>query len=267
MKKVVNIEKVKQRIAELKGAHRWLKSDYEYAINNMMPAWTHYYGELYKKAEVIERFYSMIVDRFDRIEKFVCFREDEYYMEVPAAPETMELLEAINDRGIPGIIVDVDGKEVIKFINGDTCNATVTELGTNYFYIHTNIVTKLKASSYCDSIADLVKSLRQSVRFKETSGTPVISETIEFNSPINREYSAIPTMDCLSENTRSTIEVSINSDDSGWFEWDVEELGLTESGCLDFRGNILVGYDGVFELPKQLLNFLDTKGFITIECR
>jgi hypothetical protein len=102
---------------------------------------------------------------------------------------------------------------------------------------------------------------------QESDITPELHETIEFNSPINREYPCVPTMDRFIDDTRSTIEVVTNSDGTGWFEWDIEELELTEGGELEFEGNRLVGYDGLFELPVQLMDFLDSKGFITEDCR
>ena len=95
--------------------------------------------------------------------------------------------------------------------------------------------------------------------------TPVIHETITFISVINLENSFGSVE--LADNAESTIEVESRADGTGWFEWDIDELSEVESGYLEFEGNKLVGYDGVFSLPVQLLDFLDSKGFNTEEVR
>lgn len=87
---------------------------------------------------------------------------------------------------------------------------------------------------------------------------------IEFFSPINRETSFGSTP--LSDNTKSTIHIEIEAEDEsgsrrGHFEWDVEELEETEAGGLWFERNELIDYDGVFELPKQLIDHLKGAGF------
>lgn len=83
--------------------------------------------------------------------------------------------------------------------------------------------------------------------------------TLIFNSPINKETSFGSTN--LSEDVESVIEVTINETGDGYFEWEIEELGEYETGGLWFEDNILTDYDGVFELPKQLIEYLENKGY------
>jgi hypothetical protein len=80
-----------------------------------------------------------------------------------------------------------------------------------------------------------------------------------FNSPINSEtsYGSTP----LADNVESVIEVVIDSDGTGNFEWDVEELDEYEVGGLWFDENELTDYDGVFSLPEQLITFLEEQGY------
>lgn len=80
-----------------------------------------------------------------------------------------------------------------------------------------------------------------------------------FNSPINKETSFGETN--LSKNTTSEIEVVISSDGIGSFEWTVEELNEYEVGGLEFEDNTLIDYDGVFSLPKELINYLEEQGY------
>jgi hypothetical protein len=89
--------------------------------------------------------------------------------------------------------------------------------------------------------------------------TTPFTGTLEFFSPINRETSFGQTN--LAENTRSTIEVTIHADGSGFAEWDISELELTEEIGLRFEGNELTDYDGVFSLPSQLVKYLSDQGF------
>ncbi len=80
-----------------------------------------------------------------------------------------------------------------------------------------------------------------------------------FNSPINKETSFGETN--LSKNATSEIEVVIPSNGIGSFEWTVEELNEYEVGGLEFEDNTLIGYDGVFELPKELIHYLEQQEY------
>lgn len=88
----------------------------------------------------------------------------------------------------------------------------------------------------------------------------VYHKTIEFDSPINLESSG--GLQNISDSAKSEIEIYIDkSTGEGWFEWDVPELEITESGMLIFEGNELVDYDGVMSLPHQLIKELQESGF------
>jgi hypothetical protein len=89
--------------------------------------------------------------------------------------------------------------------------------------------------------------------------TTALKTKFEFFSPINRETSFGNTN--LSENTKSEMDIDINEDGNGFALWGVEELGIEESIGLWFEGNELTDYDGVFSLPKQLIDFLTEKGY------
>lgn len=83
--------------------------------------------------------------------------------------------------------------------------------------------------------------------------------TLEFTSPINRDNSFTSVR--IADDAASTIEVEVREDGTGWFEWDIASLEETYSGALEFEGNMLTGYDGLFELPKQLTDYLKANGF------
>ena len=80
-----------------------------------------------------------------------------------------------------------------------------------------------------------------------------------FNSPINREtsYGSTP----LTDDAASEMEVVVNSNGKGWFDWYIEELDEYEEGGLWFDENELTDYDGVFSLPEQLITFLEEQGY------
>lgn len=82
---------------------------------------------------------------------------------------------------------------------------------------------------------------------------------IKFRSPINKENSFGAWN--LAKDTESVISVNIPADGRGCFQWEVEELDEYEEGELNFEGNTLIDYDGVFELPQQLLDFLEANGY------
>jgi len=89
--------------------------------------------------------------------------------------------------------------------------------------------------------------------------TTALTTKFEFFSPINSETSFSEVN--LSENTKSEMDITINEDGTGFVEWEVEELDMGEGIGLWFEGNELTDYDGVFELPEQLINFLIEKGY------
>jgi len=65
----------------------------------------------------------------------------------------------------------------------------------------------------------------------------------------------------LAENTRSAIDITIREDGSGFAEWDIPVLELTEEIGLTFQGNELTDYDGIFVLPPELVKFLTQQGY------
>jgi hypothetical protein len=82
---------------------------------------------------------------------------------------------------------------------------------------------------------------------------------IEFESPINRETSFGETN--LSKNAKSIITVKIQHNGTGFFEWEIAELDEYVEGGLWFENRELVDYDGVFDLPKQLVDYLQKNGY------
>jgi hypothetical protein len=60
------------------------------------------------------------------------------------------------------------------------------------------------------------------------------------------------------------ITVGIHSEDSGWFELYDEETGGEDwyaEGSIEFDGKNVVGYDGVFDLPKVICDKLEELGY------
>lgn len=63
-------------------------------------------------------------------------------------------------------------------------------------------------------------------------------------------------------NFESTMELFL--DDNGepcGIEWDVPDLETTEHIGIEFWDDEIQGYDGVFELPQQAIEFLEKVGF------
>ena len=83
--------------------------------------------------------------------------------------------------------------------------------------------------------------------------------SFEFNSPINHDNGY--TNKNLIEDTKSTMDITITEDGSGHVIWDIEELEMEECIGLWFDENELIDYDGVFELPEQLITFLNSQGY------
>lgn len=83
--------------------------------------------------------------------------------------------------------------------------------------------------------------------------------TLTFNSPINKETSFGSTP--LADDVQSIIDVTINKNGTGYCEWNIEALDEYENIGLWFEENTLTDYDGVFELPKQLIEYLEDQEY------
>lgn len=90
-------------------------------------------------------------------------------------------------------------------------------------------------------------------------------QEFKFKSPINRETSYGSQR--LADDVESVITVQVGGDGSGWFDWDIDALDENVGGMLEFDEDNLTGYDGVFELPVELLDFLESKGYNVEEVR
>ncbi|MEI8047036.1 MAG: hypothetical protein WCI92_06635 [Bacteroidota bacterium] len=89
--------------------------------------------------------------------------------------------------------------------------------------------------------------------------TTPFNGTLEFTSPINRENSFGQVS--LSKNTKSQMTININHEGKGYVLWEIDDLEIEEGIGLWFQGNELTDYDGVFELPSELIKFLSAQGF------
>jgi hypothetical protein len=89
--------------------------------------------------------------------------------------------------------------------------------------------------------------------------TTIFDGTLEFTSPINRENSFGQVN--LSESTKSQMTININPEGKGYVLWEIDELEIEEGIGLWFQGNELTDYDGVFELPPELVKFLSQQGY------
>ena len=84
-----------------------------------------------------------------------------------------------------------------------------------------------------------------------------------FTSPINKDYGGLGTIELLSDNTISTLELFDNGNGNYTIEWDIPDLEITEHigiFCYD-KNKIVSDYDGVFEVPKEAIQFLEDNGF------
>jgi hypothetical protein len=93
---------------------------------------------------------------------------------------------------------------------------------------------------------------------------------LEFRSPINKENSF--TQWNLSEDAASVMELFFNKDDTGFINWECEELELFEEIGLTFEFDTngkrtLTDYDGIFELPEQAMDLLEKHGVDVTEMR
>lgn len=92
--------------------------------------------------------------------------------------------------------------------------------------------------------------------------------TTTSTSPINLEDSWGERT--LSSGTGSIMRLYLNTDDTGYIEWEVPELDLYEDIGLTFEFDpkgkrTLVDYDGVMSMPKQALKLLTENGIDTGE--
>jgi hypothetical protein len=89
--------------------------------------------------------------------------------------------------------------------------------------------------------------------------TKPFTGSFEFSSPINWENSFGQV--ALSKNSKSTMTINIKSEGTGYVLWEIDDLEIEEGIGLRFQGNELTDYDGVFELPTELIKFLSDQGF------
>ena len=92
----------------------------------------------------------------------------------------------------------------------------------------------------------------------------------QFLSPINQEGSWGERN--LAKRTKSTMDLYFYPDNSGFIEWDIPKLGMTENIGLVFEitqdgKRVLTDYDGVFSLPDQAMDLLEQHGVDCAEMR
>jgi len=89
--------------------------------------------------------------------------------------------------------------------------------------------------------------------------TKPFTGNFDFTSPINQDNGY--TVKNLVKETKSTMDITINEDGTGHVIWDIDELDMEECIGLWFNENELTDYDGVFDLPEQLITFLTNQGY------
>jgi hypothetical protein len=90
---------------------------------------------------------------------------------------------------------------------------------------------------------------------------------LTFESPINLEGSWGERNPA--KKTKSTMELFFYKDNTGFIEWDMPNLEMTEHIGLTFEislegKRILTDYDGVFSLPDQAMDLLEKHG---VDCK
>jgi len=69
----------------------------------------------------------------------------------------------------------------------------------------------------------------------------------------------------VSPRVKITMDYTVGVEDGrGWFELYDEESGgegFYAEGCLIFEGKELIDYDGIFELPDEILDKLEEHGY------
>ena len=58
-----------------------------------------------------------------------------------------------------------------------------------------------------------------------------------------------------------TLELFKNSDESYLIEWDIINFDTEHIGIQVENGTDVIGYDGVFDLPTEVVTFLEHHGF------
>lgn len=82
---------------------------------------------------------------------------------------------------------------------------------------------------------------------------------LKFRSPINSETSYGQTR--LADDVESVLDIHISDDGIGYVEWEIEALNTGETIGLWFDDDELIDYDGVFELPSELVVYLREQGY------
>ena len=81
-----------------------------------------------------------------------------------------------------------------------------------------------------------------------------------FTSPIGYETTSGGNAP-LTDETKSIMLLNIDASGEGFADWSVPEFDIEESIGLWFDDNELIDYDGVFELPKELIDKLSELGY------
>ena len=84
--------------------------------------------------------------------------------------------------------------------------------------------------------------------------------SMTFTSPINKENSF--TQWNVLEKTESKMDLYLDTDNTGYIEWDIPAMEETVSIGLVFEikpdgKRALVDYDGIFDLPEQAMTLLE----------
>lgn len=100
--------------------------------------------------------------------------------------------------------------------------------------------------------------------------TAQLVDTLEFESPIGMERSS--GYSPVTDKAKSKMELYFNKDNTGYIEWEVDELDLYESIGLTFEFDVagkrtLTDYDGVMTLPDQAMDLLEKNGVDVSEMR
>jgi hypothetical protein len=89
----------------------------------------------------------------------------------------------------------------------------------------------------------------------------------KFTSPIGASNSFSSWT--ISEKEKCTMELYFYKDNTGFIEWDIPNLGMTECIGLTFDIDVkgkrtLVDYDGIFAIPDQAMDLLEKHG---VDCK
>lgn len=94
--------------------------------------------------------------------------------------------------------------------------------------------------------------------------------TMSFESPLSLEgsWGSRP----IADKATSVFDLYYNQDDTGYIEWECEEMDMYECIGLTFefdeKGNrTLTDYDGVMTLPDQAMDLLEQQGVDCSEMR